>query len=141
MLGLDKLLKLLQLVVEAPIVSYKTFLPGILQLCMQNVYPVVICQANDHPDIIIALLTLLHSILLHRWNYFYISQVRMGYSPGCAETEPMPDSPQQPSQMLAVLQVFGQALLQPDINTFRTSLAALEDLNTKWKLYHKVSTW
>lgn len=49
-----------------------------------------------------------------------------------------PDSPQQPELLLAVLQVFGQALLQPDINTFRTSLLALEDLNTKWKLYHKV---
>lgn len=78
------------------------------------------------------------SILIHRWQYFYISQVRLGHSPGCSETEPGPDSPQQPAQLLAVLQVFGQALLQPDINTFRTSLTALEDLNSKWKLYHKV---
>lgn len=62
----------------------------------------------------------------------------MGHSPGCDESEPLPDNPQQPAQLLAVLQVFGQSLLQPDINTFRTSLAALEDLNSKWKLYHKV---
>lgn len=62
----------------------------------------------------------------------------MGHSPGCSDLNPAPDNPQQPEQLLAVLQVFGQSLLQPDINTFRTSLAAIEDLNSKWKLYHKV---
>ncbi|KAK4874303.1 hypothetical protein RN001_013663 [Aquatica leii] len=136
--GLDKLLQILQIVVESPGSTYKNFLPGILQLCMQHVYPLVICQVNEQPDIIIALLTLLHSILVHRWQYFYMSQVRLGHSPGCSETEPGPDSPQQPAQLLAVLQVFGQALLQPDINVFRTSLLALEDLQSKWKLYQKM---
>ncbi|KAF5293825.1 hypothetical protein FQA39_LY03310 [Lamprigera yunnana] len=136
--GLDKLLQILQIVIEFPGSSYKSFLPGILQLCMQHVYPLVICQANEQPDLIIALLTLLHSILVHRWQYFYMSQVRLGHSPGCSETEPGPDSPQQPAQLLAVLQVFGQALLQPDINVFRTSLLALEDLHSKWKLYQKM---
>lgn len=62
----------------------------------------------------------------------------MGHSPGCSDSNPAPDSPQKPAELLAVLQVFGQSLLQPDINTFRTSLAALENLNTKWKLYYKV---
>lgn len=76
--------------------------------------------------------------MLHRWQYFYLSQVRLGYSPaGCGETEVGPDAPQKPEQLLAVLRVFGQALLQPDINIFRLSLATLEDLNNKWKLYHK----
>lgn len=136
--GLDKLLQILQLIVEAPGNCYKTFLPSILQLCMENAYPLIIGQANEHPDVFLALLTLLYSILLHRWQYFYLSQVRLGYSPaGCSETEVGPDAPQKPEQLLAVLQVFGQALLQPDINIFRFSLAALEDLNNKWKLYHK----
>lgn len=135
--GLDKLLQILQLIVEAPGNSFKTFLPSILQLCMENVYPLIAPQANDHPDIFAALITILYSILLHRWQYFYMSQVRLGYSPGCSESEIGPDTPQKPEQLLAVLQVFGQALLQPDINIFRLSLAALEDLNNKWKLYHK----
>lgn len=60
MSGLDKLLKILQLTIEAPGSSYKHFLPGILQLCMHNVYPMVISQANEFPDVIIALLKLLH---------------------------------------------------------------------------------
>ncbi|KAK9752797.1 Exportin 1-like protein [Popillia japonica] len=135
--SLDKLLQILQLIVEAPGNSYKSFLPGILQLCLQNVYPVLICQANKQPDVIIALLRLLYSMLLYRWNYFYISQVRLGHSPGCSDTLQGPDNPQQPEQLLAVLRVFGQSLLQPDINIFKTSLNSLEDLNSKWKLYHK----
>ncbi|KAJ8947794.1 hypothetical protein NQ318_019466 [Aromia moschata] len=136
--GLEKLLQILQLVAESPGSSYKTFLPGILQLCMENIYPLIVLHASEAPDVFVALLTLLYSILLHRWQYFYISQVRLGYSPGCSESEVGPDQPQKPEQLLAVLQVFGQALLQPDINIFKLSLIALEDLNAKWKLYHKI---
>lgn len=58
--GLDKLLQILQLVVEAPGNSYKTFLPSILQLCMENVYPLIVNQASECPDVFLALLTLLH---------------------------------------------------------------------------------
>lgn len=82
--------------------------------------------------------SLLFSILRYRWQYFYVSQVRLGYSPGCSEVEAGPDTPCHPEQLLSVLRVFGQSLLQQDINIFRLSLAALEDLNSKWKLYHKV---
>ncbi|XP_023020105.2 exportin ellipsoid body open [Leptinotarsa decemlineata] len=136
--GLDKLLQILQLVVEVPGTSHKSFLPGILQLCMESIYPSIVSQAADCPDIFVALLTLLYSILLHRWQYFYASQVKLGYSPGCSDSGIGPDHPQKPEQLLAVLQVFGQALLQQDMNIFRLSLAALEDLNGKWKLYHKI---
>lgn len=58
--GLDKLLQILQLVVEGPGQMYKTFLPGIISLCMEHVYPLVACQPNQYPDVISALLTLLH---------------------------------------------------------------------------------
>lgn len=133
--GLDKLLQILQLVVESPGSSHKTFLPGVLQLCMESIYPLVASQGGD---VFVALLTLLYSILLHRWQYFYVSQVRLGYSPGCSDSDPGVERPQKPEQLLAVLQVFGQALLQQDMNSFRISLAALEDLNSKWKLYHKM---
>lgn len=64
--------------------------------------------------------------------------MRLGYSPGCSESEAGPDIPQHSDQFLCILEVFGQALLQQDLNIFRIGLAAIEDLNTKWKLYHKV---
>ncbi|RZB40953.1 exportin-6, partial [Asbolus verrucosus] len=132
---LDKLLQIFQLVVEAPGSSYKNFLPGILQLCMDNVYPFILSHSTEKPDAFMALLTLLHSILLNRWQYFYSSQVRLGYSPVYSETEN--DAP-EPVQLMAVLQVFGQGLLQQDINIFKLSLASLENLNAKWKLYLNV---
>lgn len=65
--GLDKLLQILQIVVELPGSSYKSFLSGILQLCMEHVYPLVICQANEQPYVIIALLS-----LLHRWVFLWL---------------------------------------------------------------------
>lgn len=36
-------------------------------------------------------------------------------------------------------QAFGQSFLQPDIHLFKQNLFYLETLNTKQKLYHKVS--
>ncbi|CAG9863214.1 unnamed protein product [Phyllotreta striolata] len=136
--GLDKLLQILQLIIEAPGNGYKTFLPSVLQLSMENIYPVVVLQGRDTPEVFVALLSLLYSILLHRWQYFYVSQVKLGYSPGCSDTDQGIEHPQKPEQLLAVLQVFGQALLQEDLNVFHLSLAALEELNSKWKLYHKM---
>lgn len=65
--------------------------------------------------------------------------MRLGYSPGCSESEAGPDIPQHSEQFLCVLEVFGQALLQQDLNIFRLGLAAIEDLNNKWKLYYKVT--
>lgn len=78
--------------------------------------------------------------MLHRWQYFYISQVRLGYSPGASDSSGASESESlnNREQLLSILQAFGQALLQPDINVFRLSLASLEHLNNKWKLYHKV---
>jgi hypothetical protein len=57
---LDKLLQIFQLVVESPGTSYKNFLPGILQLCMDNVYPFILTHGAEKPDAFMALLTLLH---------------------------------------------------------------------------------
>lgn len=58
--GLDKLLQILQLVIEAPGNGYKTFLPGILQLCMENIYPLIVSQGSNSPDVSVALISLLY---------------------------------------------------------------------------------
>lgn len=63
----------------------------------------------------------------------------MGFSPGGNEDEVGPDIPKRPEQLLAVLKVFGEALLVDDINIFRQSLVSLQDLNHNKKLYYKVS--
>lgn len=56
----DKLLQIFQFVIESPGLGYKNFLPGVLQLCMDNVYPFILTNGSDKPDAFVALLTLLH---------------------------------------------------------------------------------
>lgn len=43
------------------------------------------------------------------------------------------------SQFIAIMTSYGQSFLLPDIAIFKQNLEALETLNSKWKLYHKVS--
>jgi len=38
---IEKFLKILQLLIQAPAASFKTFLPGIISLCMEELYPIL----------------------------------------------------------------------------------------------------
>lgn len=40
-------------------------------------------------------------------------------------------------ELVVILEAFGQALLQPDVNIFRQSLQSLEQLNARWRLYQR----
>lgn len=64
--------------------------------------------------------------------------MRRGYSPACSDSEVSCDGVQHPETLLSILQVFGQALLQDDINVFRVSIKGLQEVDNKWKLFHKV---
>lgn len=77
-----------------------------------------------------ALFSVLDSILLNKWQYFYRGSV--------LRTPGLPEEPNHIEQLTAILQAYGQSLLQPDINLFGQNLRSLEKLNAKWKLYHKV---
>lgn len=37
----EKFLKILQLLIQAPAASFKAFLPGIISLCMEQLYPIL----------------------------------------------------------------------------------------------------
>ena len=41
-------------------------------------------------------------------------------------------------QFMAIMTAYGQSFLLPDISIFKQNLEALESLQSKWKLYHKV---
>lgn len=62
--------------------------------------------------------------------------MRAGFSP-CVDGEAA-GGPQKPHELVAILEIFGQALLQEDINISKFSIGALEDLDQKWNLYMKV---
>ncbi|KAL4686080.1 hypothetical protein H8959_001677 [Pygathrix nigripes] len=126
----EKFLKILQVVVQEPGQVFKPFLPSIIALCMEQVYPII--AERPSPDVKAELFELLFRTLHHNWRYFFKSTVLASVQRGISE-EQMENEP----QFSAIMQAFGQSFLQPDIHLFKQNLFYLETLNTKQKLYHK----
>ncbi|MGH0126135.1 UNVERIFIED_CONTAM: hypothetical protein FKN15_073535 [Acipenser sinensis] len=126
----EKFLKILQVVVQEPGHAFKPFLPSIISLCMEQVYPIV--AERPSPDVKAELFELLNQVLHHNWRYFFKSSVLASVQRGVSE-EPMENE----AQFIAIMQAFGQSFLQPDIHIFKQNLSYLESLNSKQKLYHK----
>uniref|UniRef100_UPI00398EC4A9 exportin-6 isoform X2 n=1 Tax=Pristiophorus japonicus TaxID=55135 RepID=UPI00398EC4A9 len=126
----EKFLKILQVVVQEPGQAFKPFLPSIISLCMEQVYPTV--AERSSPDVKMELFELLYQILHNNWRFFFKSSVLASVQRGTAE-EPMENE----AQFVSAMQAFGQSFLQPDIQIFKQNLFYLETLNTKHKLYHK----
>ncbi|XP_026326337.1 exportin-6-A [Hyposmocoma kahamanoa] len=80
---------------------------------------------HDAPDLARAAHRLLASVLVHRWRYFFPHK--------CEGAE----GARRLEELRGALAALGRALLQPDIDLLRTTLAALDHLHAKWKLYHK----
>uniref|UniRef100_F6VAC3 Exportin-6 n=1 Tax=Ornithorhynchus anatinus TaxID=9258 RepID=F6VAC3_ORNAN len=126
----EKFLKILQVVVQEPGQVFKPFLPNIISLCMEQVYPII--AERPSPDVKAELFELLFRILHHNWRYFFKSNVLASVQRGIAE-----EQMENEAQFSAIMQAFGQSFLQPDIHLFKQNLFYLETLNTKQKLYHK----
>ncbi|XP_045536531.1 exportin-6 [Papilio machaon] len=96
---------------------------AVLELLHHHVLP----RAQPHaPGLARAAHRLLASVLLYRWRYFFPHK--------CEEEE----GARRTSELRGALAALGRALLSDDIDLLRTALTALDLLNTKWKLYHKV---
>uniref|UniRef100_A0A8C5WGK7 Exportin 6 n=1 Tax=Leptobrachium leishanense TaxID=445787 RepID=A0A8C5WGK7_9ANUR len=126
----EKFLKILQVVVQEPGQAFKPFLPSILSLCMEQLYPII--AERPSPDVKAELFELLFQLLHHNWRYFFRSSVLASVQRDAGD-EPMENQ----AQFVVVMQAFGQSFLQPDIHLFRQNLSYLETLNSKHKLYHK----
>ncbi|KAJ1097279.1 hypothetical protein NDU88_002404 [Pleurodeles waltl] len=126
----EKFLKILKVVVQEPGQSFKPFLPSIISLCMEQVYPII--AERPAPDVKAELFDLLFQISHHNWRYFFKSSVLASVQRGAAE-----EQVENETQFNAIMQAFGQSFLQPDIHIFKQNLSHLETLNTKQKLYHK----
>lgn len=57
---IEKLLQIMKLVVEVPGSAYKTLLPSIVELCLQNLYQMVLGKSKENPEVYLALLQLLY---------------------------------------------------------------------------------
>uniref|UniRef100_A0A8D0CE85 Exportin 6 n=1 Tax=Scleropages formosus TaxID=113540 RepID=A0A8D0CE85_SCLFO len=126
----EKFLKILQVVVQEPGQAFKPFLPSIISLCMEQVYPIV--AERSSPDVKAEMFELLYQVLHHNWRFFFKASVLSSVQRGGAE-EPMENE----AQFVAAMQAFGQSFLEPDIHVFKQNLLYLESLNSKHKLYHK----
>uniref|UniRef100_A0A672YFB1 Importin N-terminal domain-containing protein n=1 Tax=Sphaeramia orbicularis TaxID=375764 RepID=A0A672YFB1_9TELE len=127
----QKFLKILQVVVQEPGQAFKPFLPSILSLCMEQVYPVV--AERSSPDVKAEMFELLYQILHQNWRYFFKTSVLTSVQRGGAAEDVMENE----AQFTAAMQAFGQSFLQPDIHIFKQNLSYLESLNSKHKLYHR----
>uniref|UniRef100_A0A3B3YX66 Importin N-terminal domain-containing protein n=1 Tax=Poecilia mexicana TaxID=48701 RepID=A0A3B3YX66_9TELE len=127
----QKFLKILQVVVQEPGQAFKPFLPSILSLCMEQVYPVV--AERSSPDVKAEMFELLYQILHQNWRYFFKTSVLTSVQKGGVD-----DTMENEAQFTAAMQAFGQSFLQTDIHIFKQNLSYLESLNSKHKLYHRV---
>ncbi|KFM76171.1 Exportin-6, partial [Stegodyphus mimosarum] len=66
---IEKLLQLLQQVVQEPNSNFKAFLPSTINLCLDQIYPLVAERSSS--EVKPPLYELLHKILLHNWRYFF----------------------------------------------------------------------
>ncbi|CAH2307551.1 exportin-6 isoform X1 [Pelobates cultripes] len=126
----EKFLKILQVVVQEPGQALKPFLPSILSLCMEQLYPII--AERPSPDVKAELFELLFQLLHNNWRYFFRSSILDSVNRDAGD-EPMENQ----AQFVVVMQAFGQSFLQPDIHVFKQNLSYLETLNSKHKLYHK----
>ncbi|XP_062340396.1 exportin-6 isoform X1 [Osmerus eperlanus] len=126
----EKFLKILQVVVQEPGQAFKPFLPNILSLCMDQVYPIV--AERSSPDVKAEMFELLYQVLHQNWRYFFKTSVLASVQRGVAE-----EAMENQAQFIAAMQAFGQSFLQPDIHIFKQNLSYLESLNSKHKLYHR----
>ncbi|ESO82003.1 hypothetical protein LOTGIDRAFT_135499 [Lottia gigantea] len=125
---IEKFLKILVLIVQEPGSQFKSFLPQIITISMDQIYPLV--APRPSPDMKCVLYTLLFEIINNNWRYFFKSGVLSTIQKPSEDIENGP-------QFIAIMQAYGQSFLQPDITIFKQNLESLELLNTKWKLYNK----
>ncbi|XP_071494224.1 exportin-6-like [Diadema antillarum] len=126
----EKFLQILEIIVQEPGSAFKTFLPSIISICMEHIYPIIAERAS--PDIKPALYKLLFEMLQSKWRYFFNTSI-LASMLGAPPT----DNVEHEQQFITIMQAFGQSFLQPDISVFRQNLEALEILNAKLKLYQK----
>ncbi|XP_060583375.1 exportin-6-like [Ruditapes philippinarum] len=125
---IEKFLKILQIIIQEPGSSFKRFLPSIIDICMEHIYPVIAQRSS--PDMKQVLYELLHEFLLSNWKYFFKGSVFTSLRSKVETVE-------NEAQFSAIMQAYGQSFLQTDIAVFRQNLESLEKLNTKWRLYKK----
>ncbi|PVD37542.1 hypothetical protein C0Q70_00136 [Pomacea canaliculata] len=125
---IEKFLKILELIVVEPGSAFKAFLPQVISICMEQIYPII--SPRQSPDIKNVLYELLHTLVANNWRYFFPGNV-------LSALQKLEETVEHSSEFTAIFQAYGQSFLQPDIAIFRQNLESLNSLDFKWKLYSK----
>ena len=117
---ISKFVKTLMRIAEEPSKKFLVFLPGIITFICDTIAPLINQENYYSPDCITSMLDLLFQVLKVHWSKFF------------DETEGSVTS----QHFVALLQIFGQCLLFPDINVYKHAINALQRLNEVFCLYN-----
>jgi hypothetical protein len=95
-----------------------------LSLCLDRILP----HMPACPELAVPLFRVFASTLSNSWRFFFDKSIGGGGGniiPGREQV------------FCRVMEAFGATFLEPDLHLFRFNLAALDALNSKWKLYSK----
>lgn len=138
--SMEKILQMFQLIVQQPGSETMSLIPSILNLTLDHILPLLSYDNNllDYSDVAHLMYTLFDSILNYRWQYFYKTNVQSIILNGSSNANNSNDHVQHPEQFLAIFNSYGQALvIGNDPNITRTVLDSLQNLNERWKLFHR----
>uniref|UniRef100_A0A6B2EEA4 Putative nuclear transport receptor crm1/msn5 importin beta superfamily n=1 Tax=Phlebotomus kandelakii TaxID=1109342 RepID=A0A6B2EEA4_9DIPT len=131
----ETLLQILCLIVKTSGAS--ALLPSILELTLDHLVPFLVQESNwtTKTDIVATLYELFDAILINHWHYFYKTNVlrRLKVEQVSNEGEKV----QHVEQFLAILTMYGDALVQNDPHICQIVLKSLQAVNEHWKLYQK----
>eukprot|EP00123_Amoebidium_parasiticum_P013899 comp22214_c0_seq2/m.32706 comp22214_c0_seq2/g.32706 ORF comp22214_c0_seq2/g.32706 comp22214_c0_seq2/m.32706 type:complete len:775 (-) comp22214_c0_seq2:26-2350(-) len=122
---IEKFLRLLQFVVQERAKAYEAFVPNIIALINNQIFP-LLTKEDGNVEALSELYLLVYLILLNHWKYFYPSTIS-----GHGAT--MRNQP----QFAKLIEMFPLALGHTDLHLFHQCLAHLQNLNTKVNLYSK----
>ena len=127
----EKFLSILTFIVSEPGSAFRKFVASSLSLCLDTIYPIIVDLPTS--DLKAPVYNLLYHTLLHNWNFFFKSSLKSLNS----LNNNAGDVIENKEAFLAIFKAFGQSFLQPDIAVFGQNVAAMEHLNSKWRLYSK----
>ncbi|XP_062586944.1 exportin-6-A-like [Saccostrea cucullata] len=69
----EKLFKISELIEQEPGSAFKAFLPNVISMCMDPIYPLI--TQRPLPDIKVSLYRLVHELMMNNWRYFFKGSV------------------------------------------------------------------
>eukprot|EP01133_Synstelium_polycarpum_P006911 gene6911-8036_t len=131
---IKKLIEILTFVIQTYGHSFETLLSSIISFSMEKIYPVIINTTSPLKPIFF---TLLYTILDNHWKHFFPSTNNNHHALMLGNTSNSNANTQQ--QLNSILMAFKAVFQQNDVNLFKQALEYFEKLNTKHKLYEKIS--